>query len=209
MAKKGLRREVRREVKSEVSDASRSLAKFIRTRSKEIREEISDFKEKEGKIRRRFHFIDTFGFVWPLISAFLGILLLLVTVVILNLLNNSLQNYFISALAAMFYNNLYLFFAISLFFGYADYVKNKYTQIYWIVGPVINSMAVVGIMWIFITALELVNPYGAKNFLMAFANMLYLHLEDIFAFCLGLGYAVLLLRIIFKGVGKIKDEKIV
>lgn len=201
MAKKRL---IRKAVKQELSSSSKSFASFVKSRAKDFGEEISNLvpglrmKEIKGKKENQEKHFSMLGFLWPLVSALLGILCILFTIIILNAVNIKLENYFIAALAAFFYNNLYLFFAISLFFGYADYLRNRFSQFYWVIDPLIGSMAVICILWIFVMALSLATPYPQNNFLMIFSNLIYLNLEKIFFIFLVLGYLVLIYKMIIK-----------
>lgn len=193
-------------IKKEAKRASKSFLSFIEQRIEDISDDLQEIsgkiekKEKEQE-KRQFNLL---GFLWPVISAGLGILCLLFVVILLNIININLESYFIAALAALFYNNLYLFFSVSLFFGYADYIRLHFSKIYWLVEPIINALGVVAVLWIFITALNLANPYAANNFLMILANVIYLILDRVFLLFLVLGYMALLIRIITRETGKLK-----
>lgn len=206
MAKKRLGR---RAVKQELKSSSKSFAKFAKSRVKDLAEEICGLvpelkgtrekakgqKRKENAQEKHFSML---GFLWPVLSALVGILCMLFTIVLLNIVNIKLENYFVTALAAFFYNNLYLFFAISLFFGYADYLKSKFSYFYWVIDPLIGTMAVICILWIFVMALNLATPYPQNNFLIIFSNVIYLNLEKVFFIFLVLGYLMLIYRMIIK-----------
>ncbi len=210
MAKKRVKRHsVRREIK----DARRSFAGFLRKRTGDIRQEIGIMSKKSAKKKRAEpqseHPRRIRGFLWPLISASFGILCILLVIILLNAVNRNLENIFIKTLVIFLSTNLYLLFGLALFFGYADYLKANFKRVYWIIEPIANSMAIIGIIAIIAMALNLFNPYSENNFFKVFANILYPNLEGIFAFFLAFGYVTLILRIIFKGAYKIGNEEIV
>lgn len=210
MVKKRVRRHSARK---EIKDAKRSFAGFLRKRTGYIRQEIGLMKKKSIKKkkaeprRERPHRIH--GFLWPLISASFGILCIFFVIIILNAINANLDNLFIKTLVGLLSTNLYLLFGLALFFGYANYLKTNFRRVYWIIEPIANSMAIIGVIAIITMALNLFNPYSENNFFKVFANILYPNLEGIFAFFLAFGYVILVLKIIFKGVYKIGNEEIV
>jgi|GEM_PF-3109051 hypothetical protein len=209
MAKKRVKRH---SVGGEIRDALRSFAGFLRKRTGEVRQEIGIMKKKSAKKKgaepqkypRRIR-----GFLLPLISASFGILCIFLVIVILNAVNANVDNLFIKTLTELLSANLYLLFGLALFFGYADYLKSNFKRVYWIIEPIANSMAIIGIIAIIVMALNLFTPYSENNFFKVFANILYPNLEGIFAFFLAFGYVTLILRIIFKGAYKIGNEEIV
>jgi hypothetical protein len=202
MAKKRLKKHVKNEIRS----ASKSFSSFLVKGVETIREEICHCFCKNIKFDKKDK-IEKFGFeyirfLWPIISSFFGLFFIMLGVLALNTLNIKLGNYFIASLAVFFYQNAYTFFALSLFFGYADYIKKKLTDVYWVIEPVINSMIVVAFVWVVLMILSLANPHGSKNILLIFYNALYLNLEKIFVFFILLGYVVALFKIILKGASK-------
>lgn len=202
----------RHSARKEIKDARRSFAEFLIKRIGDIRQEIGLMKKKSAKKKRaepREHPSRIRGFLWPLISASFGILCIFLMIILLNAINADLDNLFIKTLAGLLSTNLYLLFGLALFFGYADYLKANFKRVYWIIEPIANSMAVIGIIAIIAMALNLFNPYSENNFFKVFANILYPNLEGIFAFFLVFGYVTLILRIIFKGAYKIGNEEIV
>lgn len=210
MAKKRVKRH---SFKREVHDARRSFAGFLKTRTKDMRQEIGIMRKKSAKKREAelkgkcCHGIH--GFLWPLISASFGMVCIFLVIIILNAINADLDNLFIKTLAGLLSTNLYLLFGLSLFFGYAGYLKTNHKRVYWIIEPIANSMAIIAVIAIISMALNLFNPYTENNFFKLFVNILYPNLEGIFAFFVAFGYAILILRIIFKGVYKIGNEEIV
>jgi hypothetical protein len=203
MAKK--RSNIKKAVKSELKDASQTFTSFVAGRIKSLSEDIGELsgrtKRKKEVSPKKYNF-NILGFLWPIISALIGIFCILLLIILLNVVNLKLENYFVSALAALFYNNLYLFFAIALFFGYADYIRAEFEKVYWIVEPVINGLGLVSVLWIFVTALNLANPYGIQNFFMTFAGVVYLNLDRIFFLFLALGYIIIISKKILKRVEK-------
>jgi hypothetical protein len=136
----------------------------------------------------------TFGPLWPIIGGILTLIFLAFGIWILDFINLSVKSYFVFQVSSFLRSNLYLFFAFSLFFGYARYLRRRNRRAYWILSPVVSSLGVVFFIWISIFMLGLINFYVGSTFIDLIVNFLRVNFLGIFIFFLVLGYAFELIK---------------
>jgi hypothetical protein len=158
-----------------------------------IREHVKshrgEWREWRRERRGRLHdwWFGTFGLIAPLLGSVFGIVLLLLGILALNIINLSARSYFVYAVSAFLFSNLYLFFAVSLLMGYGKYFSRRY-GVFWIVSPFIKSIGITFVIWIAIFVLDLINVYSGSSFIAAVSNFLRVNLLGIFVVLVVLGY---------------------
>jgi len=171
--------------------------KFERTieqRLKDFAEEVEDLAErfdfhiekKSKKLESRW--FSTLGFLWPLIGSVFGLLFLAFGIWLLNWVNFSLQNIFISTITNFLFINIHWFFTAFLLFGYGDYLSRRFTQEYWTISPIFVSMRVYFAVWFSVWILKLVNLYAENEIIRGVSNFLSLYIWGISVLFLVLGY---------------------
>jgi hypothetical protein len=158
----------------------------------ELGEEFGGHMKHKGKVwegeweYRSFGFL---GLLWPIIGSIFTLIFLAVGIWILNFINLSLKSYFIFQVSSFLFSNLYLFFAFSLFFGYARYFRRRFRSVYWLLSPVVSALMIIFLIWIFIFLLDLMNFYVGSVFIQSIAGFLRANFAGIFILFAVLGYA--------------------
>ncbi len=91
-----------------------------RDEKKRIREE-KETCTKENSITRLRH-PGVFGYMWPVISAIVGLFFLIVLIWVIRIVNNELNSNFLSLILGFLIDNLALILIISLIWGYGEYL---------------------------------------------------------------------------------------
>ncbi len=131
----------------------------------------------------------TFGLLWPIIGSIFTLIFFAVGVWILNFINLSVKSYLIFQVSSFLFSNLYIFFAFSLFFGYARYFRRRFRSAYWLLSPVVSSLMIIFLVWISIFILDLMNFYVESIFIQSIAGFLRANFAGIFFFFAVVGYA--------------------
>ena len=136
----------------------------------------TDFTTGTQKIGKDFsNWYDTrFGLVGPIISALVGILILVLALVILAVLSG--EHPFWVHLRDFVILFLPLFIALSVFDRYADYFRRKRVKRYRVIDPGLTGIAIVAWFWIGIQVLLMMGEDMGWNSVEDFASSL----EDIF-----------------------------
>lgn len=181
-----------------------NFGKYMRQRGKEFGEEVEDLAEKfekrtegrdkEWKKESAKWWFGAFGPVGPLIRSIIGILFLAIGILLLNFINMSLNSVFIYVISNFLLSNLYLFFALLLFFGYSDYFSKKFSNVFWVVSPITTAIAIIFILWIAANVLNLINLYISNTLIASVSIFIINNLQGIFMIFLVLGYAIIFIK---------------
>lgn len=186
-----------REFAEEMEDLGERLNKHFKSHREEWGERFGrrmERRSREWGKRWDNWWFGTFGFVAPLISSIIGIMLLAFGIVLLDFIYLYVRSSFILAVSDFIFTNLHWFFAASLLFGYSNYFSKMYNKTYWIVSPIIHSTGIVIVIWILIAVLNLINEYAMSNFIAVVSNFLYSNLLGIFFVLVILGYIWVIFR---------------
>lgn len=159
-------------------------------REREMREKWGrELREERWERAWDSWWFNTFGFVSPIIGSVFGLLWLLLAIWIINLVNVPLGTKFLPAITAFLWANMGLFFAASVFFGYARYFSRRFTGVFWFVSPLVNAAAVVFALWVCTAILDAVNAGLSYAGLAAASLAVQNNLYAIFIVMAVLGYA--------------------
>jgi hypothetical protein len=198
MAKKE-KRKPRRRTHTDYEEWGEKFGRRMEKQGRDFGEEVEELGERFGE-RMRYkgklwerdwedRGLETFGLIWPIIGSIFMLIFLAFGIWILDFINLSVKSYFIFQVSSFLFSNLYLFFAFSLFFGYARYFRRRFRRIYWLLSPVVGSLRLIFLVWIFIFVLGLMNFYVGSTFIQIIADFLRANFAGIFIFFLVLGYA--------------------
>jgi len=150
-----------------------------------------EFEPKVKKIEFRWsNRLGFFSFAGPLIGSVFGIIFLIITIFILNVVNIFIGSTFITALTDFFGSNLHWFFIVSLVLGYAKFITKKIRLTYHIISPAIKSASFVFSLWILGNILLAANVSAQINLLNNITNLLLTNLVNIFVVLLVFSYAM-------------------
>lgn len=174
----------------------KKFGKKMGKQGKDFGEEVAELGEKfegdrrqsEERWERKEWRFGTFGLIWPVVGSVFTLVVLALCIWVLDFINLSLKSYFIFQVSSFLLGNLYLFFAFSLFLGYARYFRRRARRVYWLISPIVNALGVVFLVWISIFMLNLANFYVGSSFIELIANFLRLNFAGIFLVFLALGY---------------------
>lgn len=182
----------------------KDFGEIIEQRAKEFAEEVEDLAErfashaetKGKKLEKKSEkwWFDTLGLLGPLVGSIFSLLVLVFGLWILDNINVSFQNFFISSLIGFLSINMHWFFGAFLLFGYAKYFRRKFPKIYYIISPIIGSIAIYFSMWFSIWVLNLVNSYAQVSVLTKVADLLYVNMLEITVLFLIAGYFFIIFK---------------
>lgn len=158
-------------------------------------EHVREREERRERKERRF---GTLSLIWPIVWSIFTIVFLAFCVLILNFINASLKSYFIFQLSSFILENLYIFFAFSIFFSYARQFRRRSRSMYRIISPLVDALGIVFLVWILIFVIDLTNFYVGSGFLDSIGNFLRVNFAGIFILFLALGYGFEFIKIILK-----------
>jgi cation transport ATPase len=182
--------------KKKHTESDEKLGKRFGKRMKRLGEKFDNkfasmeerFTEHEERRRsREERQFGAFGLIWPFIKSIFTIVVLAFLILVLDLINAPLKSYFISQVSDFLLGNLYLFFAFSLFFAYARYLRRR-SNIYWVISPVVFAMGVAFLVWILVFMLDLISFYAGSG-VSVITSFLRMNFLSIFIFFMVLGYA--------------------
>ncbi|NYZ79605.1 hypothetical protein H0N99_05685 [Candidatus Micrarchaeota archaeon] len=171
----------------------KKFGKRMGKQGKEFGEEVADMGERfrehaeRRRERRKEWRFGAFGLVWPLIKSIFTIAVLAFIIVVLDFINMPLKSYFIFQVSSFLFGNLYLFFAFSLFFAYARYLRRRSNRIYWLISPIVFAMGVAFLVWILIFMLNLISFYSGSG-IDLITSFLRINFLSIFIAFMVLGY---------------------
>lgn len=171
-----------RDFGEEFGELGERFGKRVKHKGREWKEEWEDWRS------------GTIGLILPLIGSIFGLIFLTFGIWVLNFINLSLKSYFITQVSDFLLLNLFLLFAFSLYFGYADYFHKRSRRNYWMFSPIVNALAAVFVIWISIFMLNLINFYAGNFFIELVVNFLRVNFVAIFVAFLVLGYAFELIK---------------
>ncbi|MFH1229749.1 MAG: hypothetical protein V1678_04985 [Candidatus Aenigmatarchaeota archaeon] len=146
---------------------------------------IDEFGEEVGKIGENFQrhaerkYADTFGIIGPIIRSIAGIIFFSIGLWMLGIVSMYMPSVFVFDLSVFFYDNIGLFFAMSLLFNYADYVK--YYRKYHIILPLIGALKLTFVLWVIASVFSL-TPLGTMS------SFIFRNLAGIFILAALIGY---------------------
>jgi hypothetical protein len=189
----------------EWSDWGVKFGKRIDKGSKEFCEEMEALSEKfesymecKGKQIEKSckdWWVTTFGLIGPLIGSLIGIVCFSFVIWVLQLMNMSLHNLFISAICSFFSMNLPWIFLALIFFGYSNYAAKKFSRIFWIISPIITAVGVVIGIWFSVLIFNLINSFVLNSALGIISDFLYSNMMLIFMLVAILGYFIKIIKI--------------
>ena len=141
---------------------------------------------------KRSESIDTVGFVWPIITSLLGLLLVLLIVFLLWLFNSFFPTRLVQSIIDLIYANIGLIFVMSVAFNYGAYLY-KFSPPTSAVAPLITSIGAVFLVFFILSILRILVPDNVG--LVPLIDLIQGNLLLIFAVLLAAGYAVYFLRI--------------
>lgn len=176
----------------------REYGRSFEERMEDFGEEVEDWGERFGEraegfgkgMERRWH--SAFGFFGPLVGAIFGAICLVVGIWALGFIASRLHSEFLLAMRGFFLENIALFFALFLFFNYAEYFEKWHRRAYLPFKPLVQAARIVAVVWVIASILIATgSPFGLALF-SPFAQFAMEKLAWIFIFFALIGYFALL-----------------
>jgi hypothetical protein len=119
------------------------MPKNTRTKSR-----VKNAKKRRECSSMEMLWVGTFDVFGPLVGAIIGIVVLAIGVSLLDYLNGSMQNVFLSAVSVIIGSNFEKFFGAFLFFGYGNFLSSRFPQKLWPLRPAVVAVKVIFVIWI-------------------------------------------------------------
>ncbi|MEK6967743.1 MAG: hypothetical protein AABX51_03880 [Nanoarchaeota archaeon] len=136
--------------------------------------------------------MDPMGFVWPILTSLLGLLMVLLVIFVLWLFNSFIPTTLIGKIIDFIYANIGLIFVMSVAFGYGSHLA-KFQAPISSISPLVSAIGGVFLVFFIISILQTLIP---NNF--ELAPLLFLVKDNlllIFAVLMAAGYATYFLKL--------------
>jgi ribosomal protein L40E len=183
-----------KEVTKEFEKASKKTGKKIEQTAKKSSadaEEIGDQVEKTGKHVTNWY-DHTFGIFGPLISSFIGLIVLRLIIEAMWIQTNTID--VTGKVGTVLYSYLPLIFAMMLLSSYNSYIIKKYKSFRWASPPIV-AVVIVTIVWIVARILLAVETKVNVPDLASTVLILDKYLPMIFTFVILIGYLILMVEV--------------
>ncbi|MCG7840756.1 MAG: PspC domain-containing protein, partial [Methanomassiliicoccales archaeon] len=128
----------------------------------------------------------------PLLKAFLGFILVLLIVEVVNALSG--ESSFANRFGNFLNDNLLLIFLILLLAAYSGYSSRRYAKEYSVLSPLIAAIIITFVLWILANIMDLLGSSNDVNELETIATLLFSILYIIFLLVLLIGYIGVIMR---------------
>lgn len=209
--------------KSRASKSSRKTSEEFHARKDALKQGVKHFGEEAGALGKRFGekgedfgkrmekkgwecrgwCSGTFGIIWPVISAIVGILLLSAAAWFLSLVARQTGNAVLFALDDFILSNLGVFFIIFLLSAFLKYVSRCCRAGYALASPLSAAFGVTVFFWIAANVMLIANIGIGSAQAPSIANVIMKNLFPIFWIFLVIMYFVMMLRLLS---GKVSHE---
>jgi len=133
---------------------------------------------------------NAFGLIGPLLGSAFALLWLAIAIWMINFVNTGLEIHLLFAISSFLYANLVLFFAVSLFFGYARYFSKASPKTHFLTWPLTTAFAVAFTLWIAAWVVDLLDAYYPAASLSGASAFLHSSTYSVFIVLLALFYAL-------------------
>lgn len=180
-------------------------------RAEDFGEEVSRIGERFGReaeihgkrFEKKAH--STLGFIWPLISSILGIIVFVIAIWLLGFVAEKTGIGLLPGIRQFLLANLGLFFTLFIVFGYAEYFSKEYRKAYRPLSPIVKALGAAVVVWIVASIIIISGASIELPFIQDIAVYALGKLFWIFAFFAIVGYLVLLVS---KQSGKKEMEEV-
>ncbi len=128
----------------------------------------------------------------PLLKAFLGFILVLLVVEVVNALSG--ESSFADRFGNFLNDNLLLIFLILLLAAYSGYSSRRYSKEYSMLSPLVTAIIITFVLWILANIMDLLGSSNNVNELEIMATLLFSILYIIFLLVLLIGYIGVIMR---------------
>ena len=138
-------------------DVIRKSASKLKKAANQVEKDLDDFGKRFEYKDKEFHnwYDDRFGLVSPIVSSFIGLIVLFLIILIFRYLGTGIQ--MLANLSDFFSQYLFFIFLFMLFSSYITYFSRHYQSWFKWISPIGNSISFVIGFWFFIRVVEIIN----------------------------------------------------